>query len=62
MKHYEISGSELQPEKQWRTNIICHVVCATAQRAMELAMQKHPGMEIHSLVHRGKVDIIEDKP
>ena len=60
MKHFEINGSEPAGEGKWRANIVCHVVAETAQRAMQLAIEKHPTMEVWSLNHRGRVDIIED--
>ena len=60
VRHYQINGSEPQENKQWRKNIVCHVVADNAIRAMELAMAKHPNMDIFALNHRGEVDIIED--
>lgn len=60
MRHFEIRGSTAQPEKQWRINITCHVVAETAQRALQLALEKHPMMDVYSLNHKGQMDIIED--
>ena len=62
MRHFEIHGSALQPEKTWRLNITCHVVAENAQRALQLALDKHPEMDVHSLHHKGRVDIIQDVP
>lgn len=59
-RHFEIKGSKEQPEKTWRQNIVCNVVAETAQRALELALEKHPDLDVFSLIHRGRVDIIED--
>lgn len=60
MRHYEIQGSLPSPEgKQWRTNVICHVVADDASMAMNLALQRHPDIDIWSLQHKGKVDIIQ---
>ena len=60
MRCFEISGSFQEPEKTYRTNVICIVAATNAQRAIELVMQKHPGIEVWSLQHRSRVDIIED--
>lgn len=61
MRHFEIQGSTSQPDKQWRLNITCHVVAYDAMRAMQLVLIKYPEIDIHSLQHKGKVDIIEEK-
>lgn len=60
MKHFEILGSEKAEGEQWRTNLVCHVVAVTAQKAMQLALEKHPDMVIWSLNHKGRVDIIQE--
>lgn len=60
MRHFEINGSIQEIDKKWRTNLTCHVVAETAQRALQLAVDKHAGFDVFSLNHRGRVDIIED--
>lgn len=65
MKHYEINGSTPpDPKAKYphRANIVCHVIADDAPTAMRLAIEKHPGLEVWSLSHRGRVDIIEQKP
>lgn len=62
MRHFEIHGSAAQPDKQWRINITCHVVAENAQRALQLALEKYPEIDVHSLHHKGRVDIIQDVP
>ncbi len=62
MKHFEIMGSLKEEGKNWRTNLTCHVVAESAQKAIQLAIGKHPAMEIWSLQHKGPVDLIEQVP
>ena len=62
MKRYEIMGSHLIEGGKWGANETCHVVAATAQRAVELVMVRYPDLEIWSLHNKGRVDIIEDRP
>ena len=60
-KHFEIMGSERDLEKRHRVNITCHVVAESAERALLLALERHPGMEVWSLQHKGRVDIIQEQ-
>lgn len=39
-----------------------HVVAESASMAIELVMKKHPGGIIHSVQHRGKIDIAQEIP
>jgi hypothetical protein len=32
----------------------------SAERAIELVIAKYPGIDIHSLQHRGAIDIIDE--
>ena len=65
MKHWEVNGSiELPPREgssyRGRQNITAHVLAASARRAIELVEAKHVGIEVHSVQHRGRIDVIED--
>jgi hypothetical protein len=64
MKHYEVHGSKPGAERkgypqQWRQNITCHVVAESLQKAVQLTLEAHPDAELHSVSHRGMVDIID---
>jgi hypothetical protein len=61
MRHYEIQGSILLPGEQYRRNMICHVIADSASRAMTLVLEKHPGIDIWRLEHRGSIDVIDDR-
>lgn len=65
MKHWSVYGSVPPPPEatgrdRFVSNKTIEVVCIDAQRALELVKQKYPTIEIHSIQHRGKVEIIED--
>ena len=59
MRHFEIMGSMQEEGKSWRSNLNCHVVAENAQKALELALEKYPSLDVWSLHHKGRVDIIE---
>lgn len=52
---FDIQGSlpKTVGEHTWRKNIQLIVIASTAERAMELAKEKHPGIAVWSLIHRG---------
>jgi hypothetical protein len=69
-RHWEVRGSlppetvaasQGHPAYKWRKNVTCHVVAESAGRALELTEQKHPGIEVWDIHHRGEIDIIEDQ-
>ena len=66
MKHFEVNGSIAGADKlpdgmrSWRKNVSAHVIALSARRACELVEAKYPGVEIHSVNHRGLIDVIED--
>lgn len=66
MKHFEVNGSIAGADqlpsgtRSWRKNVRTHVVAASARRACELVEAKYPGVEIHAVIHRGLIDVIED--
>lgn len=61
-RHWEVGGS-LPPEegRNWRKNVVLHIVTATVERALVLARVKHPELMIHRVEHRGQLDIIDDQ-
>lgn len=63
LKHWEIHGSIPPPPKYtYRPNKEVHVLALNIERAIILAQRKFPGLEVFTAVHRGKIDIIEEKP
>ena len=66
MKHWQVQGSMPAMIRDghshpWRENITAHVIADSAHRAIELVEEKHIGIEIHSVTHRGKIDVIDDR-
>lgn len=51
---FDIQGSlpKTHPDN-WRRNIQLIVIASTAEHAIELAKEKHPGIAVWSLTHRG---------
>lgn len=47
-------------DKAWAKTLVVHVVADTATRAIELVLLKYPGIVVHTVQHRGALDIIED--
>lgn len=64
MKHFSIFGvlppNPESADRHRRVNKTLEVVAATAQRALQLADERFPGIEIYSLQHRGAIEIIQD--
>jgi hypothetical protein len=65
MKHWQVQGSmplAMRPGRsyEYRENVTAHVIAASARRAVELVELKHAGIEIHSVNHRGQIDVIDD--
>lgn len=47
-------------EKAYTRTIVVHVVAASAKRAIELVEERYPGIVVHTVQHRGSIEIIED--
>lgn len=47
-------------ERAWAKTLVVHVVADCAKRAIELVELKYPGITVHTVQHRGALDIIED--
>lgn len=65
MKHWQVQGSmppAMRPGNthEYRQNVTAHVVAVSARRALELVEARHVGIEIHSIQHCGKIDVIDD--
>lgn len=57
---WEVQGSYRDPEKKWRTNFVTFVMAASAARAIELAAQHHPDLNVSQVVRRGDRALIID--
>lgn len=66
MKHWSVYGVIDDPRpvgqggSHWKTNKTIEIVCESAARAIQLVEQKYPGIVVHSVQHRGGVEIIQD--
>jgi hypothetical protein len=65
-RHFQVMGS-LPPRKEhadnpswrnWRENKTVEVLAPDAMFALQLVFEKYPDMEVHSLQHRGAIEIL----
>jgi hypothetical protein len=62
---WEVRGSLPKDEakgRPWATNTTMTVCAQTLHRAIKVAFQAHPDIEIHDVVHRGGKHIYLDEP
>lgn len=60
---YDVRGSlPKEGALQYRKNCDKHVAAESAVMAIELVMKLHPGATIHSVQHRGKIDLAQEIP
>lgn len=60
---YDVRGSlPKQGALSYRKNCDEHVVAESAVMAIELVMKAHPDATIHSVQHRGKIDLAQEIP
>jgi len=61
-RQFEVTGSYIATGAVYRSNIKVYVVTTTLQRAVELVAAKYPGIDMWSINHQGRADIIVDSP
>lgn len=49
-------------DKTWARTLVLHVVAMSASEAIEAVVAKYPAIAVHTVQHRGAIDIIYAVP
>lgn len=59
MNLYNVYASVPQDGLRWRKNLNIRIACESLPRATEIFLLKHPDADIHQIINRGSVDVID---